>query len=168
MASEIFVPKGKCRRRRQVELTETVYWVPGRCTCSLGYTSEAGKALFHQNLFRLVILLLELSEGFLVNSSWNNNSKSVQQKTPLLISGLPKNLIKLPHCPLLVPSPSGLLSAKNLLAWFSQDLSWFLLIGNYQPRNTRLLSCESLPLASVEVGWSEMLLYPCPYYHCLK
>lgn len=79
MASEIFVPKGKCRRRRQVELTETVYWVPGRCTCSLGYTSEAGEALFHQNLFRLVILLLELSEGFLVNSSWNNNSKSVQQ-----------------------------------------------------------------------------------------
>ena len=86
MASEIIVSKGKCRRRWQVELRENVYQVPARCTCSLGYTSEAGKALFHQNLFRLVILLLELSDGFLVKSSLNNYSKSVQQKNPLLIS----------------------------------------------------------------------------------
>lgn len=85
-ASEIIVSKGKCRSRWQVELRENVYRVPARCTCSLGYTSEAGKALFHQNLFRLVILLLELSDGFLVKSSLNNYSKSVQQKNPLLIS----------------------------------------------------------------------------------
>ena len=54
-----------------MELRENVYQVPARCTCSLGYTSEAGKALFHQNLFRLMNLLLELSESFLVKFSLN-------------------------------------------------------------------------------------------------
>lgn len=123
MVSEIFVPKKKHRRRLQVELRENVYRVPARCTCSLGYRSVAGKTLFHQNLFRLMIFFLRLSEGFLVKSSLNNNSKSVQQENPLLISGLPKNLIKLPHCPLLVSSSDGLPSGKNRLAWFSHDPS---------------------------------------------
>ena len=72
--------------------------------------------------------------------------------------------------PLLVSSSSGLPLAKNLLVWFSQDplQTWFLLIGNYQPRNTLLLNCESLPPVSVEVGWPEMLGYPYLYYHCPK
>lgn len=73
-----------------------------------------------QNLFRLMNLLLELSESFLIKISLNKNSKSVQREIPLLISDHSKNLIRIPYCPLLISGPDGLHSAKHLLGWFSQ------------------------------------------------
>ena len=120
MATEIFVPKEKLRRRPQVKLRmsiespldEPVHWVTE--------VKQGKHSLFDQNFCRLMDLLLELSESFLVEISLNKNSKSIQQEIPLLLFDHSRNLIRIPHCPLLISGPDGLHSVKHLLGWFSQ------------------------------------------------
>lgn len=167
MATEIFVHKEKLRRRPQVKLRENVYWVPSRWTCSLGYGSEAGKTFFVWSQFFQAHGPSSTIIWELPCKNQLEQELSVQQEIPLLISDHSKNLIKIPHCPLLISGPDGLTSAKHLLGWFSQYplQTWCLLLGIYQPGNTLLLNGESLPPVSVEFWWHEVLRYPCLYCH---
>lgn len=138
-------------------LDEPVHWVTE--------VKQGKHSLFDHNFFRFMDLLLELSESFLVKISLNKNSQF--SKKSHSISDHSKNLIKIPHCPLLISGPDGLTSAKHLLGWFSQYplQTWCLLLGIYQSGNTLLLNGESLPPVSVEFWWHEVLGYPCLYCH---
>ena len=164
-------PQEKAYEKTESYLRENVYCVPSRCSCSPGYGSEAGKSFLvwpkfiqaHEPSPRIIWELpckIQFEQEFQVSLA----------RTLLLIYDPHKNLIKIPHCPLLVPSPVGLPLAQNLLAWFSQNppQTSCLPLEIYQPGNTLLLSCEYLPPGSVELEWRLMLGYPCLYCHCPK
>ena len=115
-----------------------------------------------QNLFRLMNLLLELSESFLVKFSLNKILSQFSKNPTLDIWSLQKSDQN--------SSLFSILLAENLLAWFSQNppQTSCLPLGIYQLGNTLLLSCEYLPPGSVELERRQMLGYPCLYCHHRK